>query len=499
MGRGQGTLSKWPNRVSGWGGGGGRVDGSMAGTMPQLRVSPPWVPVVAGIALSGILVAWLMAPVRAPVELRVPGRDRPAGEAVAGDAKDVFARGTLVTGLGKKADLPGSWPRFRGLNSDGISREATPLSRTWPASGPRQLWSVEVGEGYAGPVIDQGRVYLMDYDRERQRDALRCLSLADGAEIWRYSYPMSVKRNHGLTRTVPSVSGGKVVAMGPKCHVVTVDAVTGTFGWGLDLVRDFRTTIPPWYTGQCPLVDGKVVVLAPGGPEALLMGVDLATGKVLWKTPNPKGWKMTHASVALMEWNGGRWYLYPASGGVVAVNASDGSLAWETSDWKINIATVPTPVVLGDGRVFLTGGYNAGSLLLQFGLKDGHLEAAPVWRVKADIFGATQHSPIWHDGHLYGIRADGRFVCLGTDGKVVWTSGTDVSFGLGPLLMADGLMLALSDEGRLVAMDATPSAYRSVAEAQVIEGHEVWAPMAIAGGRLLARDMTRMVCLDLAR
>jgi outer membrane protein assembly factor BamB len=454
---------------------------------------------VMAVVLAGVLAIWLLAPVRAPVDLRVPGKDRPAGDPAAGDTPDVFARGTLVVGAGKPSSLAGSWPRFRGTQSDGISRETQPLARTWPATGPRSLWSVEVGEGYAGPVIDQGRVYLMDYDREKQRDALRCLSMGDGAEIWRYSYPVSVKRNHGLTRTVPAVTGGKVVAMGPKCHVVMVDALTGAFGWGLDLVRDYGATIPPWYTGQCPLVDGTVVVLAPGGPEALLIGVELATGKVLWKTPNPNGWKMTHASVALMEWNGGRWYLYPASGGVVAVNAVDGSIAWETSDWKINIATVPTPVMAGEGRVFLTGGYNAGSLMLQFAVKDGALVASPLWRVKANVFGATQHSPIFHDNHLFGIRADGQFVCLGLDGKVVWASGPEASFGLGPLLMADGLILALSDTGRLAAMEATPSAYRPVAGAQIIEGHEVWAPLALAGGRLLARDMTQMICLDLAR
>ncbi|MGE3312476.1 MAG: PQQ-binding-like beta-propeller repeat protein [Limisphaerales bacterium] len=374
------------------------------------------------------------------------------------------------------------------------------LAREWPAGGPRRLWSVEVGEGYAGAVVDRGRVYLMDYDRERQRDALRCLSFEDGGEIWRYSYPVSVKRNHGLTRTVPNVAGGRVVAMGPKCHVVAVDATSGAFAWGLDLARDFGTTVPPWYTGQCPRVDGGVVVLAPGGPDALLMGVELTSGKVLWRTPNPRGWKMTHASVARMEWDGGAWYLYPASGGLVVVDARDGSLAWETTDWKINIAAVPTPVVLDGGRVFLTGGYNAGSLLLQFSkTEDGRIEASPVWRLKASVFGATQHSPVWRGDHLYGVRADGCFVCLGLDGTVAWTSGTEGSFGLGPFLMADGMILALSDSGRLAAIEATPTAYHPHAEAVVIDGHEAWAPLAIAGGRLLARDMTRLVCLDLSK
>ncbi|MBL9126421.1 MAG: PQQ-like beta-propeller repeat protein [Verrucomicrobiales bacterium] len=463
------------------------------------RPVPAWAPVAAGLVLLLVWVGWLLAPVRTPVDLRVPGRDRPAGESAAGEVQDAFAKATVVAGPGKPAAIPGAWPRFRGAGFDGVQRDAKSLTRAWGSAGPKTLWSVEVGEGFAGPAVDGGRVYLMDYDRERQRDALRCLSLEDGAEIWRFSYPMAVKRNHGLTRTVPCVANGRVVAMGPKCHVVAVDARTGAFAWGLDLARDFGTTVPPWYAGQCPWVDGDVVVLAPGGAEALLMGVDIRTGKVSWKTPNPRGWKMTHASVVPMDWDGGRWYLYPASGGIAAVDAKDGSLAWDSTVWKINIATVPTPVVLGEGRVFLTGGYGAGSMLLQFRRVDGKLDATPVWRVKPDVFGATQHTPVWDGRHLYGIRADGRLVCLGLDGKVVWAGDAGATFGLGPLMMADGLILALSEGGRLDAVEASPDGYRRLASASILEAHEAWAPLALAGERLLARDLTRMVCLDLGR
>lgn len=454
----------------------------------------PWL--AAGVA-AVLFAWWLKAPVATPVTLREPGADRPAGIAVAGLITNVFAAGKLESGPGKAADLAGSWPRFRGPRLDGIGAEADAVARSWPGGKPAQLWSIEVGEGFAGPVVANGRVYLMDYDRTRQRDAVRCLSLADGAEIWRFSYPVTVKRNHGLTRTVPALAGGGVVAIGPKCHVVVVEADTGRFRWGIDLEKDHGTTVPPWYTGQCPLVDGDLVILAPGGPEALLMGVELESGTIRWRTPNPNGWKMTHSSVVPMELAGRPYYLYCASGGVVAVNAADGSVAWESNAWKINIATVPTPVLVEGGRVFLTGGYNAGCLMLEFTGKDGKLEAREVFRARADVFGATQHSPIWYRGHLYGIRADGRFVCLSPEGKVVWASGPEASFGLGPLLMAGGgLIFALNERGRLVLLEAVPEAYRPLAQAEVMDGHECWAPMALAGGRLLVRDLTRMVCLQ---
>jgi outer membrane protein assembly factor BamB len=307
---------------------------------------------------------------------------------------------------------------------------------------------------------------------------------------------MSVKRNHGLTRTVPTVAGGRVVAMGPKCHVVSLDAVTGAFGWGIDTVKAYGAVVPPWYTGQCPLVDGDAVILAPGGPDVLMVSVEAATGKERWRSPNPRGWKMTHASIVPMDLGGRRLYLYPASGGVVAVDAKDGAIVWETAKWKINIATVPSPVLLGEGRVFFTGGYSAGSALFRFRDEGGKVEAEEVFRVKAAVFGATQHTPVWYNGHLYGIRADGRLVCLSADGKVVWASGPDTNFGLGPVMIADGLLLAMDDAARLTLAEAVPDGYRPRVTAAVLEeGVEAWAPLALAGNRLLARDLTRMVCL----
>jgi len=137
----------------------------------------------------------------------------------------VELRGEFVQLDGVPADLPGAWPRFRGANLDAISSDVNvTLARAWPASGPKVLWSIDVGEGYAGAAVLAGRVYVLDYDREKQADVIRCLSLADGKEIWRYSYLVKVKRNHGMSRTVPAVTDKYIVTMGPKCHVTCLDS-----------------------------------------------------------------------------------------------------------------------------------------------------------------------------------------------------------------------------------------------------------------------------------
>jgi outer membrane protein assembly factor BamB len=302
-----------------------------------------------------------------------------------------------------------------------------------------------------------------------------------------------------MTRVVPAVSDKFIVAMDPKCHVLCLDAATGELRWSMNLVSEFGATVPQWYASQCPLLDGETVILAPGGHDALLAAVDLATGKILWRSPNPRGWKMTHSSLMPMEFAGRRFYVYCASGGVAGISAKDGAPLWETNSWKISIANVPSPLVLDGGRILLSGGYDAGSMLLQLRDQDGKLVPETVWRLGPKVFGATQHTPILHDGLVYGTRPNGQFVCLDLDGKVRWASPVSDPFGLGPFLYADGLFYVMNDSGKLSLVEGSPARFNLLAQATVLSaGHESWGPMTLVGGRLLARDFTRLVCLDVA-
>ena len=455
-----------------------------------------WIPAALGLAALAVLAAWLAAGSGKPLALRVPGSDNAPGTGP--DGANVFLAGKLIRSSGKPATQSGDWSQFRGPDHDGISKASGRLARSWEAAGPRQLWGVDVGDGYAGPAILNGRVYLMDYDAAHKQDALRCLSTEDGEEIWRYTYPVAVKRNHGMSRTVPAVTDKFVVGMGPKCHVVCLDAFSGELRWGIDLVRQYGATVPPWYAGQCPLIDKNLVILAPGGPKALLLAVTVENGNALWQTPNPHGWKMTHSSIMPLEIDGERFYVYCANNGVVGVSAKDGTIAWETTTWKISIATVPSPLILPGGRIFLSGGYNAGSMMLQVKKNQGRWETQTLFKLDPEVFGATQHTPILYVNHIYGTRADGRFVCLDLDGKVAWTSDSGQQFGLGSFLMADGVIFAMNDSGLLRLLEATPQKYNLLSQAQVLKGRESWGPMALVDNRLFARDLTRLVCLDVA-
>lgn len=462
---------------------------------PRLLRFAPWLPVfAAGLALAALSL-WWTGGVERDVVMRVPGTDAPPGVDAAALANPALG-GKLTAGLGKVTDLPGAWPQFRGPNRDGRLASPPPLATTWPAGGPPQLWSVPVGEGYAGVAVEGGRIFLMDYEREAKQSVLRCLSLADGTEIWRYAYPLTIKRNHGMTRTVPALADGRVVAMDSKCNVLCADAATGQLHWALNLVHDFGTRVPEWYAGQCPLVLSNTVLLAPGGPDALLLAVDLAAGRPRWQTPNPRDWKMTHSSLMPMTFGGQEMFLYCGSAGVAGVSPT-GALLWDTADWKISIACVPSPVPLPDGRIFLSGGYNAGSLMLQLTNAGGKLAAQTAFRLAPEKFGSTQQTPILHDNHLFGVRPDGQFVCLSLDGKVVWASGSGQTFGLGSYLLAGGVIFAVNDTARLSLIEASATRFNLLAQAQVIpDARESWGPMALVGTRLLVRDFAHLICLD---
>ncbi len=545
-------------------------------------------PVALSVLGALAIVRWMHIAPAVAIEERRSGLD--GTPAVAARTAAVRpAPGDPVRSTGAPSKIGAEWPCFRGADRDGINKEATKLGRHWPASGPKRLWSVSLGEGYASAAIAGGCVYVLDHvhdasadllralvaddraalaealttvspsddkrvdavlarffpregiasagkatvtegefeelkqavhehltmrrdailmalrndsidDVDRSADTMRCVSLDDGREIWRNGYRIVLTANHGISRTVPAVAGGVVVSIGPKCQLAGWDARSGKALWLIDLVLDYGATVPPWYTGQCPWIDRATdrLIVAPGG-KCLVMAVDYHTGKVLWECPNPRGWAMTHVSIVPMRLAGRRMYVYCGKGGVAGIDADSGKLLWDTTDWQISMATCPSPVDLGDGRIFLCGGYNAGAMMLQVKPGPDGYTAQKVFQLAPRQFSSEQQTPVLWQGHLYGVRQkDQRLVCLDLDGRECWTSGGE-KFGSGPYLIADGLIFAMNDEGVLTVAEVQPTSYHRLARALVIDdASSSWGPIALAAGRLIVRDMKQMVCLDVA-
>jgi outer membrane protein assembly factor BamB len=456
----------------------------------------PWViPLILLVGGTAALVAWIHNYQTFQVPMRISGGDkRPQ---TASPQAAVPIEGILQTSDGRSSPILSAWPGFRGPDLDAVSKEAAPLLDRFPPDGPKELWRLNLGEGYAGAAVKNGNVYLLDYDMQAQRDVIRCLSLDDGREIWNYSYPVAVKRNHGFSRTVPAVTDKYIVTIGPRCHVVCLDARTGEKKWMIDLVNEYGTKEPLWYAGQCPRIEDGRAILAPAG-SALMIAVDCETGQVLWQTPNPEKWQMTHSSILPITFAGKRTYVYCHSGGVAGVSAEDGGLLWNTDVWKLRI-NIPTPVDCGDGRIFLSAGYNKGSMMLRLTEDNGKVIPKVEYELKPEVFGADQQTPIFYNGYIYGVRPNGQLVCMDLNGRILWTSSPESRFALGAYVLADGKLYLLNDHGTLSIIPAVPDGCKLLDRRQVLDGHESWGPPAIAAGRLIIRDLTTMICLDLNR
>nr|WP_319997382.1 PQQ-binding-like beta-propeller repeat protein [uncultured Draconibacterium sp.] len=404
--------------------------------------------------------------------------------------------------------LEETWTNFRGADHDNISKSPIKLVESFGAEGPKILWSKKLGEGHSGAAIYKGLAYVLDYNEEERADILRCFSVVSGEEQWRRGYDVAIKRNHGMSRTIPAVTDKYIVTIGPKCHVMCLDRETGDFRWGLDVVKEYQNEIPFWYTGQCPIIDNGVAIIATGGSK-MMVAIDCETGEKLWETPNPNGWKMSHSSVMPFTFGGRKMYVYSAIGGLLGVAADGpdaGQILWATSQWNHSVVA-PSPVCMPDGKIFLTAGYGAGSMIVQLTENNGVFSAKPLYEyAPKDGLACEQQTPILWNGFLFGIvPKDGganrnQLICVNPSDtrKVVWTSGKENRFGLGPYFIADNKLFILSDDGTLTIARPSTEKYIQLEQVKVIEdGHDAWAPFALADGYLLLRDAETMICIDL--
>ena len=391
------------------------------------------------------------------------------------------------------------WPQFRGPDRDGISKE-TGLMRQWPEGGPRVLWSVPVGQGYSSPAIVNGRVYLNDYDETTNEWLVRCLTLDEGKELWRFKEERRIRPNHAITRTVPAVDGKFVFSLDPKATLHCLDAATGKELWRKELVQEFGAKIPPWYNGQCPLMEKDRIIIATGG-ETLLVALEKETGKEIWRSPNPDSEPMTHASPMPALLGGVRQYLYTTLKGVYGVDAKDGKILWN-GPFKLNVAVAPSPLGVDNELVFLTSGYNAGTAMFRITNSGGKFQAEKVFELTPAEWNSEVHTPILFKDHLFAVGRNrrGLFTCLNKKGEIVWTSDGKASFDLGSFLLADGMFFVLDGKtGMLRLLEASTTEYKELASAQVLSGHDEWGPMALSNGKLLLRDLGKMVCIQVGK
>ncbi|MBI9018023.1 MAG: PQQ-binding-like beta-propeller repeat protein [Phycisphaerae bacterium] len=452
------------------------------------------IPILVALG-AGAALFWVNASNSDPIETRIPGMEENFTATAVIQQVDIIPA-QLIPGDGIPSASTASWNQFRGDNRDAITKINYTLNTDYETQKPAILWQKHLGEGHSGAAVLNGRVYVLDYDMEKDGDLLRCLSLDDGKDIWQYFYPIKIKRNHGMSRTIPAITEKYCLSLGPKAHLLCFNPIDGTLLWQKDLVAEYGTTIPDWYVGQCPLIENDIALIAPSGSKTLIMALDCASGKPLWEIPNQLNWKMTHSSIMKMDYMVTDTYIYCGSGGVIGFDIA-GKVLWHFDNWKVKIANIPAPLVCDNNKILLTGSYNAGAKMIQLSGPVDAIKVNEVFTLSPKVFGSKQQSPMFYKGDIYGIRQDGRLCCMNTDGEILWTGEDD--FGFGPCMIINDIIFAMDDHCTLRLVRATNQAYQKLTELEIIEGHDSWAPFAVADDKLILRDMTEMLCITIAK
>ena len=454
-----------------------------------------------------LLIGWHLYDPSASFTESQPGADhRPAGHVR--NVDDVIIGEFFMKDSSRfESSLWGEWPCFRGRNHDNQVTLKTDV--VWADGNFKELWSVSTGEGHAAPVISEGRVYVLDYDEQLSSDALRCFDLQTGRQLWRRWYRVPMKRNHGFSRTIPAVVGSSVITIGPEGHVMCCDKITGSMRWSIDMKKRFGTEIPFWYTGQCPLIYDKMIVLAPTGKDTLMLGLDINTGKTLWGTPNSVNFKMSHSSVIPMTLAGTPTFVYVGVGGVCGVSAEKGNygqLLWSATKWQPSVVA-PSPLQIAPNQVFLVAGYGAGGALLQVDKQGTSWHATIKESYKANEgMSSEQQTPLNYKGTLItilpkdggGMRERLAMYSPKDLHHPIWTSAADERFGLGPYIIVGNRLIAFKEDGELYVYQLSTNSMKLLAKQKIMEeGVDAWGPLAYADGMLIVRDAKTIKCLKI--
>ena len=386
----------------------------------------------------------------------------------------------------------GDWPQLLGPERDGIYRGQA-VRVAWDEETPPILWSVALGEGFAGPVAADGRVYIVH--REGGENVLDALAVEDGGRIWRTSHGTRYRDDFGFNggpRATPVVAGDRIFSFSAEGILQAADRLTGERLWQVDTAESFG--VPKGFFGAAssPLVVRDRVLLNVGGRDgAGVVAFDAASGEVAWQASDHGA---GYSSPVLRSFDGSERAIFFTREGLLALDPETGAVAQQFR-WRARInasVNASSPTVVGD-RVFLSSSYGTGAILLRLS-SDGSEE---IWRSDRSL---TNHyaTSIHHQGFLYGFHGRQesgpslRCVRLAT-GEVMWS---EERFGAGTLLLARDHLLVLRESGEIVSAPATPEGFAPVGRMRISNG-ETRAYPALAGGILIARDGRQLTAVDL--
>lgn len=424
------------------------------------------------------------------------------------------------------------WPRFLGPRGDATSVE-TGLVEAFPKEGPKRVFSLEIGTGYAAPSVS-GRLLVLHH-RKGNREIVDALERDTGKPVWSHSYPSHYRDPFGYNngpRCTPLLTTNRCYTFGAEGWLLCLDLETGKVVWQRDTRRDFNVPEAFFGVGSTPLLEGdRLIVMVGGQPNSGVVAFNAATGETLWRNVGAKTWngepmigwrgertvqwqdhwkQASYASPVAATVNGRRMVFCLMRQGLVALDPADGSELFSrwfraTVNESVNAAN---PVVIGNEVHCSAAYYGVGGFVLR--VKPDHRSFDTVWANRAlEVHWMT---PVYRDGFLYAFSGrnepDAFFRCVEfKTGKIRWqrserwakysTKQPNV-YGRGSIVLADGKLIVLGEGGLLGLFAANPDKLRELARWQVPELHyPCWAAPVLSDGKVYLRSEDRLVCLDL--
>jgi outer membrane protein assembly factor BamB len=389
--------------------------------------------------------------------------------------------------------LVADWPQFLGPTRDGVYT-GNDIAASFPASGPQILWKKDIGEGFAAPVVAQGKVIL--FHRVSGREIIEALDAATGKNVWSYEYPTSYRDDFGFDegpRSAPVVSNGVVYAFGAEGVLSAVDLSTGKKKWMIGAGQKFGVKKGWFGAAGSPLVEQNRVLVNLGGQNAGIVAFDAATGAVAWKATNDEA---SYSSGTVGTIDNERHAIFLTRAGVVDLNPADGRVRFSMPFRSRNNASVnaATPLIIGN-LVFVSASYNTGAALFEI-----HGDQYKKLWANDDSMSNHYSTCVYRDGYLYGFHGRQEYgqalraVELKT-GKVMWEAA---DFGAGTVTLIGDRLLIVRENGQLVLAPASSKTFQPIAQCTLTKG-VVRSYPALADGRIYIRNEHTLVCAKLSR
>lgn len=391
------------------------------------------------------------------------------------------------------------WPGYRGVNQDGISPETVQVN--WAAHPPKVLWKVPVNTGFSSFAVGGNRAFtqVVRTLNGEPREICVALDAATGAEVWAADLAVGKGYSGGGDgdgpRSTPAVSDGLVFVLTPDLVLHALNAQDGKALWTHRLIEEYGAKNISWNSAASPVVEGDLVLVMGGGAGQSLLAFHKKTGEIAWKAESEA---ITHATPVLATIQGERQVIFYCQSGLVALSVNTGKLLWKYPV-KYSGSSAASPVASGD-IVYCSAGYGVGGGACRISRQGDSMSATKLWSTPGNTEVANHWStPVCKDGYLYGMFSfkspgKGPLKCVElATGKVQWTQP---GFGQGNVILAGGSLLALADNGDLVAVDPTPQGYKELGRIHAVGG-KCWSTPALSNGHLYIRSTQEAVCLDL--